>query len=130
MLHRLHRFNQRVYYEDTDFSGLVYHAAYLKFLERGRTEWLRMQGLSQKALFAQGIAFVVHHLEITFHASAQMDDEMVITTRIHQQTPATMQFAQTIHAHERLLISAQVIVAAINADHKPLRISKVLAKLQ
>lgn len=72
-----HRLTQRVYYEDTDFSGLVYHARYLHFLERGRTDYLRCLGCEQSALLTadeEGLVFVVHRMEIDFKTPARMDD--------------------------------------------------------
>ena len=78
-----HRLTQRVYYEDTDFSGLVYHARYLHFLERGRTDYLRCLGCEQSALLTadeEGLVFVVHRMEIDFKTPARMDDVLTITT--------------------------------------------------
>ena len=76
----------RVYYEDTDFSGVVYHASYLRFMERGRTNYLRLLGADQRALFeevekeAPGFAFVVRSMQIDFRKPARMDDVLEIVT--------------------------------------------------
>src|SRR5688572_23217479 len=76
----------RVYYEDTDFSGIVYHASYLRFMERGRTNYLRLIGADHRALFAQaqaeapGFAFVVRHMAIDFLKPAHMDDVLTVVT--------------------------------------------------
>ena len=76
----------RVYYEDTDFSGIVYHASYLRFMERGRTNYLRLIGADHRALFEQaekeapGFAFVVRHMGIDFRKPARMDDVLTIVT--------------------------------------------------
>ena len=78
-----HRLIQRVYYEDTDFSGLVYHARYLHFLERGRTDYLRCLGVGQRELLnadEEGLVFVVHRMEIDFKGPARMDDVLTIHT--------------------------------------------------
>ena len=81
-----HRQQVRVYYEDTDFSGIVYHASYLRFMERGRTNYLRLIGADHRALFEQaaaeapGFAFVVRHMDIHFHRPAHMDDVLDVVT--------------------------------------------------
>ena len=74
-----HRLTQRVYYEDTDFSGNVYHAAYLKFFERGRTEFLRDLGIHHSELAEQGIAFAVRTMELDFVAAARIDDLLTVS---------------------------------------------------
>ena len=77
----------RVYYEDTDFSGIVYHASYLRFMERGRTNYLRLIGADHRALFAQaaaeapGFSFVVRHMDIDFKKPAFMDDVLTSSPR-------------------------------------------------
>jgi acyl-CoA thioester hydrolase len=81
-----HRLTQRVYYEDTDFSGFVYHARYLHFFERGRTDFIRLLGVSQGQLHAQSdpadaVAFVVRRMEIDFKSPARMDDVLTIRRR-------------------------------------------------
>src|SRR5215204_3894025 len=70
----------RVYYEDTDFSGVVYHASYLRFMERGRTDYLRLLGVDHRALFDEGFAFVVRTMQIEFLRPARMDDVLEIRT--------------------------------------------------
>src|SRR5690606_25476414 len=77
-----HTFPVRVYYEDTDFSGNVYHAAYLKFFERGRTEFLREMGVHHSELARQGLAFAVRSMQIEFEAAAHIDDELLVETRV------------------------------------------------
>src|ERR1700712_780403 len=83
----LHRMQVRVYYEDTDFSGIVYHANYLRFMERGRTNYLRLLGADQGALFAEaeseapGFAFVVRAMQLGFRKPSRMDDLLEIVTR-------------------------------------------------
>lgn len=130
-----HSLIQRVYYEDTDFSGLVYHAAYLKFLERARTEWLRERGFEQKRLLTIGFALVVTHLSIHYHDSAQMDDKLLIHTEVLRTTSARLIFSQSIYRHNdveatRPLISAEVTIASINAEKKPVRLERLWATLE
>lgn len=92
-----HSISFRVYYEDTDVGGIVYHANYLKFAERARTEWLREVGLEQSHLMEkEGIAFVVHRLEIIFHAPAKLDDILMIETSLHELKKASMGMRQVI----------------------------------
>ena len=74
-----HRFPLRVYYEDTDFGGIVYYANYLKFIERGRSEWVRDMGIDQVALKRdEGVVFAVRHIEADYHSPAHFDDELVV----------------------------------------------------
>jgi len=117
-----HRLALRVYYEDTDFSGRVYHAAYLRFLERGRTEWLRARGLAQKEMAqAASIVFVVRRLAIDFIKPAQMDDMLAIETRLTSLGAASFEFAQAILREETKLAEALVGVIALKGD-RPARL--------
>jgi acyl-CoA thioester hydrolase len=125
-----HRLLQRVYYEDTDFSGLVYHARYLHFLERGRTDYLRCLGCEQSALLSvdeEGLVFVVHRMEIDFKAPARMDDVLTILTRTEKAGGAKMVLVQEIRRDDVLLISARVIIAVINRNGRPRRLPETLA---
>ncbi|HWU69603.1 MAG TPA: YbgC/FadM family acyl-CoA thioesterase, partial [Stenotrophobium sp.] len=87
----------RVYYEDTDVSGVVYHANYLKFFERARTEWLRQFGISQEVLRERhGIAFTVANMQIDFLAPARLDDALQVTVDLHKRKRASLEFRQNI----------------------------------
>ncbi|MGN6551015.1 MAG: tol-pal system-associated acyl-CoA thioesterase [Pararhizobium sp.] len=127
-----HRLVQRVYYEDTDFSGVVYHARYLHFLERGRTDFLRLLGYEQGALMqiedGEGLAFVVHRMEIDFRRPARMDDLLEIETRTLKAGGAKLVLAQTILRDLTPLIEAKVIIAVVNARGRPRRLPKGLAE--
>src|SRR6187401_3388028 len=96
----LHRMQVRVYYEDTDFSGVVYHANYLRFMERGRTNYLRLLGADQRALFAEaeseapGFAFVVRSMQIEYLKPARMDDLLDVVTRPVEVKGASILLAQ------------------------------------
>lgn len=122
---------QRVYYEDTDFSGVVYHARYLHFLERGRTDFLRLLGFEQHAMAAieegVGLFFVVHRMEIDFKAPARMDDILTIETRTEKAGGAKMVLAQTIARGSDLLISARVVIAVVNGQGRPRRLPDGMA---
>ncbi|MET3924100.1 YbgC/FadM family acyl-CoA thioesterase [Devosia sp. 2618] len=109
----LHTFPVRIYYEDTDFSGNVYHAAYLKFFERGRTEFLRDEGVHHSELAGQGIAFAVRGMDIQFDAAAHIDDLLTVTTEIEAISGAKLTLAQTILRDGKVLTRAKVVVVAI-----------------
>jgi acyl-CoA thioester hydrolase len=110
----------RVYYEDTDFTGIVYHANYLRFMERGRTNHLRLLGASHPVLFEQaqreapGFAFVVRSMQIEFLKPARMDDVLEIETRHREVKGASIRLGQRITRAGELLIEAQVRVAFIS----------------
>lgn len=126
-----HRLTQRVYYEDTDFSGLVYHARYLHFLERGRTDYLRCLGCEQSALLTadeEGLVFVVHRMEIDFKMPARMDDVLTIITRTEKAGGAKMVLTQEILRGETLLVAAKVIIAVINAKGRPRRLPETISE--
>jgi acyl-CoA thioester hydrolase len=110
-----HLFPVRVYYEDTDFSGVVYHASYLRFLERGRTELLRAIGLHQFDLVAQPheLIFVVRRMTIDFRRPARMDDELVIETRLGALKAASLDLLQRVLRNGDVVAEAQVNIAAL-----------------
>ena len=99
-----HELAVRVYYEDTDFSGRVYHASYLRFMERGRTEWLRALGYEHGALAGeQRVVFAVRRLEIDYFAPAVIDDLLRVETRVAAVRGAAIDFAQTVCARRQEL---------------------------
>ncbi len=108
-----HRFPVRVYYEDTDFSGNVYHAAYLHFFERGRTEFLRALGVHHSQLLEDGIAFAVRSMEIDFPRAAHIDDALVVDTGVIEITGARLVLDQSIERGDQLMARARVVVVAI-----------------
>lgn len=110
----------RVYYEDTDAGGVVYHANYLKYLERARTEWLRHLGFEQDEVRRRlGVMFVVTGLALDYHRPARFNDELVVSVGILRKRRASVTFAQAIHSaavgHARLC-SAEVTVACVNCE--------------
>ena len=119
-----HRFPVRVYYEDTDFSGNVYHAAYLQFMERARTEWLRARDVHHNKLIKDGLAFAVRHMEIDFLAPAKIDDELVVSTQISKLTGARIGLAQVILRGEQVLIEAQVTIVLIKEGGRAARLPR------
>lgn len=126
-----HELSQRVYYEDTDFSGAVYHARYLHFMERARTDYLRCLGVEQSTLFQtsdDGLAFMVHRMEIDFKAPARMDDIITVVTRTEKAGCAKMVLQQEIRRAEQVLITAMVVIAVVNRDGRPRRLPEELAR--
>jgi len=115
-----HHMQIRVYYEDTDFSGIVYHANYLRFMERGRTNHLRLLGAEQHALFAQAeseapsFAFVVRSMTLDYLRPARMDDVLDIVTWSVAVKGASITLAQEVRRGEELLVKAEVRVAFIS----------------
>jgi acyl-CoA thioester hydrolase len=116
-----HIMSVRVYYEDTDFSGIVYHANYLRFMERGRTNHLRLLGTDHRALFEQaereppGFAFVVRSMRIEFLKSARMDDVLDVVTFAQEVKGASITLRQQILRAAELLVEAQVRVACVSS---------------
>jgi len=122
----------RVYYEDTDFTGIVYHASYLRFMERGRTNYLRLIGADHRALFeatereAPGFAFVVRSMAIEYLKPARMDDVLAVTTAPEQVKGASMTLRQKVARGDDVLVEAHVRVAFVSGGRarpipKPLR---------
>jgi len=122
---KAHRIQVRVYYEDTDFSGAVYHAAYLHFFERGRTEFLRAQGIHHSELASEGIAFAVRSMEIDFPRAAHIDDLLVVDTAVVEVSGARLTLDQSIERGDELVARAKVVVVAIK-DGKATRLPKAV----
>lgn len=123
-----HRLMARVYYADTDFSGVVYHARYLEFLERGRSDFLRLAGVHHTEL-AEGkhgekLVWVVRRMEIDFKAPAKIDDILTIDTRTESVSGARIFMAQQIRRGDEVLIEAHVEAAIISEAGRPRRFPK------
>jgi len=129
-----HVLTVRVYYEDTDFTGIVYHANYLRYMERGRTDYLRLLGADHRVLFeetekeAPGFAFVVRSMSIDFLKAARMDDVLEIITEPKEIKGASITVQQRVMHGEELLVEAQVRVAFVSGGRarpipKPLRVA-------
>lgn len=114
----------RVYYEDTDAGGVVYHAQYLKFMERARTEWLRDLGFDQTRLAAeQGIMFVAHEVQIKFARPARLNDLLQVTASVEAARHFSLVFAQKILRDDKAIAGASVTIACVNVQTlKPTRI--------
>ena len=119
----VHRLPVRVYYEDTDFSGFVYHASYLRFMERGRTELLRILAGDQSDLHrdAAGLHFVVRRMVLDFARPARMDDLLDVRTWTAAMKGASMHLAQEVRRGDDLLVTAEVVVACVR-DARAIRL--------
>jgi acyl-CoA thioester hydrolase len=123
----------RVYYEDTDFSGVVYHASYLRFMERGRTDFLRLLGVDHRALFeeagreAPGFAFVVRTMNIEYLKPAHMDDVLTIKTSPAEIAGASLTLKQEVFREGTLILEAMVKAAFVSGG-KARRIPEALRK--
>lgn len=106
----------RVYYEDTDFSGNVYHAAYLHFFERARTEFLRERGVHHSELMGEGIAFAVRTMSVAFKAAAHIDDLLEVMTEVASSTAARLNLVQSISRGGVEITRAEVQVVAIKTS--------------
>ncbi|HET8818003.1 MAG TPA: tol-pal system-associated acyl-CoA thioesterase [Xanthomonadaceae bacterium] len=107
----------RVYWEDTDAGGVVYHAQYLAFLERARTEWLRALGQGQERMRAEhDLVFAVRAMRIDFRAPARLDDWLEVSVAVRELRKASLVFAQSIHRDGALLLDAEVRVVALRAS--------------
>lgn len=129
-----HNMAVRVYFEDTDFSGIVYHASYLRFMERGRTNYMRLIGADHRALFeatereAPGFAFVVRSMDIDFRKPARMDDVLEVRTTPEEVKGASITLLQQVWRGDDLLVESHVRVAFVSAGRarpipKPLRLA-------
>ena len=112
----------RVYYEDTDSGGVVYHSNYLNFMERARTEWLRHLGFEQTYIRDElNVIFVVHNMQIIFKKPAKFNDMLTITCELHKVGHSSLEFLQTISVNQpvlgeiNILVEAQVKLACVNA---------------
>ena len=120
----VHHWPIRIYYEDTDSGGVVYHSNYLKFMERARTEWLRDFEIDQKAIKDNlNLMFVVHEIDIKFMRPAVFNDEIQVQTKLKKLGSVKIELEQKIFRSSELLIESQVVVASVNSiSMKPMRI--------
>ncbi len=119
----MHQFNLRVYYEDTDLAGLVYYANYLKFIERGRSEWVRGLGIDQAALKADlGVVFAVRRVEADYLKPAKYDDELVVQTECLAISGARIELQQVVLRRVERLFVAKVTLVCLTDAGAPTRI--------
>ncbi|MCX5516348.1 tol-pal system-associated acyl-CoA thioesterase [Kaistia algarum] len=122
----------RIYFEDTDFSGVVYHASYVRFFERGRTEYVRLLDVHHSALDAgeagEPMAFAVHRMEIEFKRPARIDDVVEVVTRHKETRGARIILNQSIRRAGTILVDAVVTVVLVNKEGRACRIPELLAE--
>ncbi|AWC21908.1 Acyl-CoA thioester hydrolase YbgC [Aminobacter sp. MSH1] len=123
-----HRLMARVYYADTDFSGVVYHARYLEFFERGRSDFLRLAGVHHTELadgkHGEKIVWIVRRMEIDFRASARIDDVLTVDTRTVDISGARITMAQQLKRGDEVLVEARVEAAIVGENGRPRRFPK------
>lgn len=125
----MHRFQIRVYYEDTDMAGIVYYANYLRYIERARSDWVREIGINQLALKSEGIVFAVRRIEADYIQPAHFDDVLEVATTLKKLTPARMVMAQEVRRGDALIFAAEVTIACIGAGGKPVRLPAELRSI-
>jgi acyl-CoA thioester hydrolase len=128
---RHHVLPVRVYFEDTDFSGLVYHASYLRWCERGRSDYLRLVGNEHRALIeggdgAEPSAFVVRRMQLEYLKPARIDDVLEVETRVAEVKGAALRLAQRLVRDGAVLFEADVLVVLVSVSGKPQRLSQRL----
>jgi acyl-CoA thioester hydrolase len=125
-----HSLSVRVYYEDVDLAGIVYYANYLKFIERGRSEWIRALGIDQAALKeATGGAFAVRRLSAEYLAPARFDDLLEVATQLTVGSGARLILEQKVRRDGRLLFSATVTLAFLSSEGRALRLPEAVARV-
>ena len=119
-----HVFPVRVYYEDTDFSGVVYHASYLRFMERGRSEFLRLAGAGHQGMLSasEPLVWAVRRMTIDFSRPARVEEALTVRTRVVELAGARMRLEQAILRGPDTLIKADVEVCTITLDGRPRRV--------
>jgi acyl-CoA thioester hydrolase len=123
-----HELRQRIYFEDTDFSGRVYHARYLHFLERGRSDFLRLLGIGHAELAGSGFAFAVRRLAIDFLKPAAIDDLVVVHTRKAGIGGARINLGQSVWKDDVPLVSAEVTIALLGPGGRVARLPDAIRR--
>jgi acyl-CoA thioester hydrolase len=122
-----HSFPLRVFYEDTDAGGMVYHANYLKFAERGRSEMLRSLGFPHRKLGAEeGVGFAVRRCSVEYRAPARLEDALTVDTKLTEMGAATLNLHQQVCRDGKVLADLDILVACIGRDGKPRRLPSAL----
>jgi len=117
-----HRFALRVYFEDTDAGGVVYHASYLRFLERARSDMMRLAGINQRDALERGDGnYVVYEMNLRYRAPARLDDSLVVVSRIGRVAGAQCLVHQRVMRGAEILVEADVAVALVGPDGRPKR---------
>lgn len=123
-----HRYRVHVHYEDTDMGGIVYHANFLKFIERARSKWVRDLGVDQNAMHAGGTVFVVRRIEADYLAPARLDDSLEVETRTISATGARLVMAQSVTRAGAPLFCAVVTIACLTTTGRPTRLPAAIPR--
>ena len=128
-----HVLQQRIYFEDTDFTGIVYHARYLHFMERGRTDFIRLLGVHHSELVGgdhgEQLAFAVRHMDLTFYKPARIDDVVEIHTRPGTLKGARLVLEQSVQCQGEVLLKGMVTVVLITNEGRPRRFPDSVVRL-
>jgi acyl-CoA thioester hydrolase len=120
-------FQCRVYYEDTDFAGIVYYANYLKFIERARSEWVRSLGLDQNVLRKDhGIVFAVRKVEADYLKPAKFDELLLISTELQKKTRVRLNFSQEIYSDSDLIFRANLVIVPLSVAGGLVKLPKII----
>lgn len=126
-----HTYPIRVYYEDTDMGGIVYHANYLRYIERARSDWVRRLGNDQNAMREAGIVWVVRKLEAEYLATAKFEDELTVETEMEALSGVRLTMSQLVRRGDTPIFRATVQAVCMNAAGKPVRLpAEIRALLQ
>jgi acyl-CoA thioester hydrolase len=128
--HKVFSWPVRVYFQDTDAGGVVYHASYVNFMERARTEWLRTFGYSNAGLMQQlGVVFVVRSMKLEFLKPALLDDMLTVTAQVKDIGRSRITLVQTVKRDDELLTEGEVHLVCVNVEtFKPVSVPDVLKK--
>jgi acyl-CoA thioester hydrolase len=124
-----HLFEIRVYYEDTDMAGIVYHANYLKFIERARSDWVKVQGLDQNAMRERdGIVFVVRRIEADYLMAAKYDDALQVRTTVKSMSGVRLVMTQEVLRDDDVVFRAEVTAVCVTTHGVPTRLPAALRR--
>lgn len=124
-----HTVSYRVYYEDTDAGGIMYHGNFINFCERARTEYINTKGLSNRQLGEEGIGIVVRHLEAEYFAPAKLEDFLAVSTEVVEIKNSSFILRQTIQRGDLTLFDMNVVLVCINAQGRPIRIPEIFKQI-
>ncbi len=124
-----HAYSIRVFYEDTDMGGIVYHANFLKFIERARSDWVRELGIDQNAMRAEGLVFAVRRVECDYFTAARFDDRLEVRSTVQTVSGARLVMEQQIWRGKELVFSATVTLVCIGAAGQPVRLPANIRRL-
>jgi acyl-CoA thioester hydrolase len=117
-----HRFEVRVYYEDTDMAGIVYYANYLKYIERARSDWVRVLGVDQNELRAEGVVFAVSRIEADYLSPARFDDVLDVATSVVTRSGARVVLNQRVTRDGTVLFASVVTLVALDQRGRAVRL--------